>query len=498
VSDRPNIILVITDQQRADTIGAWGYDHMVTPAMDELAREGYSFRNAFCPGATCMASRAAIFTGMYPHNTGVYSFNDWSGHRLWTHDLKEAGYWCASVGKMHLNSNDVDDGFHERIITENPTGFGRENGGADDDWGRYLAHHGQVRPNHRNRTDPEWLSKFQGVPWHLEECYHSDVFIGDAAVGWVETYNSDRPLFLEVGFTGPHEPWDPLPRHLEMYQDAEIPPAVFRDGELDDNPPEHTSHRRWFEETSNEAQIRLRDATPDQIAGMRRHYYGNITTVDEKLGQLMAALERKGLLENSIVLFCSDHGEMLGDHGLVYKWLMYDCITRIPLIIRDYREEGKVGSTDDLVSLMDLGPTILEAAGIETPGYLEGRSLSPYFQGHHDEVRPREFVFCEDNYEVMMRGRDHKIVYYIGQEYGELYDLRQDPHELHNLWSSESHEALRTQLQLLLLQWLAQSNYWTAGYKQKRLRKYGMNWPHDGRAALSHNQLDASERPVDL
>jgi hypothetical protein len=92
--------------------------------------------------------------------------------------------------------------------------------------------------------------------------------------------NSDRSLFLEVGFTGPHEPWNPLPRHLEMYRDADIPLAHYRDGELDDNPPEHTSHRRWFEETTNEAQIRLRDATREQIAEMRRHYYGNITTVE--------------------------------------------------------------------------------------------------------------------------------------------------------------------------------------------------------------------------
>ena len=154
-----------------------------------------------------------------------------------------------------------------------------------------------------------------------------------------------------------------------------------------------------------------------------------------------------------IVLFCSDHGEMLGDHRLVYKWLMYDCITRIPLIIRDYREGGKIGTTDDLVSLMDLGPTILEAAGIDIPGYLEGRTLSPYFQGRDDVVQPREFVFCEDNYEVMMRSRDHKIVYYVGQEYGELYDLREDSHELHNLWESESHQPLRTQMLLQLLQY---------------------------------------------
>ena len=496
--DKPNIILIITDQQRADTIGAWGNGHMVTPAMDELVDRGYSFRNAFCPGATCMSSRAALFTGMYPHNTGIYSFNDWSAHRTWVHDLKEAGYWCASVGKMHLHSTDVDDGFHERITVENPTNFTREQGGADDDWGRFLALNGHQRPNHRNQTDPDWLSKFQGVAWHLEERFHSDVFIGDSAVAWIDTYNSDRPLFLEVGFTGPHEPWDPLARHLEIYRDAEIPPAVRRDGELEDNPPEHASHKRWCQETPNEAQIDLDRATPDDIAEMRRHYYGKITTVDEKLGQVMAALKRKGLLENSLVIFCSDHGEMLGDHTQAYKWLMYDCIVRVPLIICDHRAGGRKGSTDDLVSLMDIGPTILEAAGVEISGYLEGRSLSAYFEGREDDVRPREFVFCEDNYEVMLRSRDHKIIYYIGQDYGELYDLRRDPDELYNLWDDPGHAQLKIDLQLALLRWLSQSNYWNAGYKQKRLKNYRVSWPQDGQHALIQSHVEARHRPVDL
>ena len=112
MSDRPNIIFVLTDQQRADTMGAWGNEHMITPHMDALVARGVSFKNAFCPGATCMASRAAIFTGMYPHNTGIYSFHNWSQHRNWVHDLKDAGYWCTNIGKMHLEGHGVDDGFH--------------------------------------------------------------------------------------------------------------------------------------------------------------------------------------------------------------------------------------------------------------------------------------------------------------------------------------------------------------------------------------------------
>ena len=125
MSEKPNIILIMTDQQRVDTIAAWGNDHMTTPAMDRLAAAGTSFRQAFCPGATCVASRAAIFTGMYPHTTGTYSFNSWAEHRNWVQDLADGGYFCINIGKMHFTPRDVAGGFHERVIVENPTSRAR-------------------------------------------------------------------------------------------------------------------------------------------------------------------------------------------------------------------------------------------------------------------------------------------------------------------------------------------------------------------------------------
>ena len=335
--ERPNIILIMTDQQRFDTIGAWGYDYAITPAMDRLAAEGLSFRNAFCPGATCIASRAAIFTGMYPHNTGVYSFDHWADHRNWVQDLNDAGYHCVNIGKMHFAPRDVAGGFHERVVVENPTSKNLDMGGADDDWGRYLRIHGLERPNDRNKTDPNWLQKYQGVPWHLEERFHSDVFIGDSALAWIRDYKGQSPFFLQVGFTGPHEPWDPLPRHIEQYAERPMPPRVLREGELDDKPPQHAAQRKTHAETEHESAIDMYSPSEEDIAHMRRHYYAKITTVDEKLGEVLDALQTRGFLDNSLLLFCSDHGELLGDHGLAYKWLMYDPIVHVPLIVRDSR-----------------------------------------------------------------------------------------------------------------------------------------------------------------
>ena len=497
--ERPNIVLIMTDQQRFDTIGAWGCDYMTTPALDRLAGEGLSFRRAFCPGATCVASRAAIFTGMYPHNTGVYSFDHWADHRNWVQDLNDAGYHCVNMGKMHFSPRDVCGGFHERVIVENPTSKHLDLGGADDDWGRFLRIHDQQRPNDRNKTDSAWLGKYQGVPWHLEERFHSDVFIGDSALSWIRDYRGRGPFFLQVGFTGPHEPWDPLPRHLDLYQGREMPPRIFREGELEDKPPQHMAHKEMHATTEHESVIDMYSPSEEDIARMRRHYYAKITTVDEQLGQIVEALEGRGLLENSLLIFCSDHGELLGDHTLAYKWLMYDPIVHIPLIVRDSRHEDSAGQeVQDLVSLMDLGPTILVAAGIEAPSYLEGRSLMPYLEGTDASVAPREWVFCEDNYQVMMRGERYKLVYYIGQEAGELYDLERDPHELWNLWDSSEYMELKDQLLAYLLRWLASSTYYNAGSRRQRTRQYGMRWPSPEDAFLHGGRGLPVPRSFDL
>lgn len=265
-----------------------------------------------------------------------------------------------------------------------------------------------------------------------------------------------------------------------------MPPRHWREGELDEKPLQHKEHQRFHATTGHESQIDLRGASEADIAEMKRHYHAKITTVDEEIGKVLAALESRGWLDESLLIFCSDHGELLGDHNLAYKWLMYDPIVHIPLIIRHPQSIKQPSTVNDLVSLIDLGPTILAAAGIEVPTYMEGRSLLPYLRG--EAIKPREAVFCEDNYQVMMRSQTHKLVYYIGQpDEGELYDLQTDPHELHNLWHQAGAQTVRTQLQLKLLDWLATSTYYNAGYKQNRARQYGLRWPGEGDYSL-HGQ----------
>jgi len=480
---RPNIIVLMTDQQRGDTIHALGAGHMITPGLDRLVQSGVSFRNCFACGATCIASRAAMFTGMYAHNTGVYSFNQWAHHRSWVQDLREAGYHCVSIGKMHIAPRDEAMGFHERIIVENPTNRALRNAGVDDDWGRYLSFHGVERPNDRNHTDPEWLTKFQGVPWHLDEHLHSDVFIGNSALAWIRRHPVERqPVFLQVGFTGPHEPYDPLPRILDLYEGRELPKAVRREGELETKPPQHRAHQRYFRYARGEAQIAMPEATDADITEMRRHYYAKITTLDEKLGEVLDGLDQGGYLDNALVIFTSDHGDMVGDHQMAYKWLMYDPVVNVPLVVWDTRTDVQ-GVSDDLVSHIDIGPTVLEAAGVDIPNYLEGKSLVRYVSTGGQALSragAHQAVFCEDNYETMMRTQRHKLVHYTGQEdQGELYDLQSDPNELYNRFDDPDYREVRTALMIGLGRWLARSMYQTAGYKNTQHDTPRL-WPQEG------------------
>lgn len=487
MSQRPNLILIMTDQQRFDTIRSLGAAHMITPHMDALGNRGVRFRKAFCPGATCVASRAAIFTGQFAHNTGAYSFMNWGHHRTWVDDLAGTGYWCANIGKMHLQPRDVSGGFHERIVVENPTSVSTWGGFGDDAWGRHLAFHGAERPNHRHRSDPEWREKFQGVPWHLDRHLHSDIFIGDSAVAWINAWKQDRPLFLQIGFTGPHEPWDPLPEHLAAYDDAILPDPVVFPENLSQKPPQHDALRRFHAGVDHESRIDMPGASLDDIRQMRRHYYAKVTLVDEQVGRVVAALEVKGLLDDSLLILCSDHGELLGEHGMAYKWLMYDDVVRVPLLMVPGKNVATLVCRDEeaLVSLIDVGPTFLDAAGVPLSARFEGRSLLPALSGG---LPPPEegLVFCEDNYQLMARSQSHKIVIHLGQEQGEFYDLVADPHERRNLWNSEPAKVERDALRMRTLQWVATSSYLHAGAKCQS-PDAPMRWPETGDFRLHGN-----------
>ncbi len=471
-SKLPNIILIVTDQQRADTIAALGAPWMRTPHLDRLAREGTAFTQCFVTSPVCVASRASLFSGTYPHARCIFrNFEPWEP--TWVRWLSDAGYHCVNIGKMHINPYDAKGGFHQRFVVENkdrPLFLDEHDRAFHDEWDKALRAHRLEKPSRytRSRKSLEAYKAALGAfVWELDETMHSDVFVGDTAVWWLEERKAQNPLFLQIGFPGPHPPYDPVKRYLDVYKGVDIPVPDVTETELRGQPLAQRILRENMMRNNYDCIAWKERPSRDELLRLRRHYAANVTMIDEQIGHLLDVLERRGYLENAVVVFTSDHADALGDHGHIQKWTMYDSVERVPLIIwsRGRVVAGRV--SDELVQLFDVAPTILAAAGIEAPNEWEARSLWPLLSEREGAVG-RDVVYAElardhiqtgAEYIVMRRDREWKLVYYMGESDGELYHLRDDPQEVRNLWTSSEHAEKRDELVRELLEWSLQGTF---------------------------------------
>ncbi|MAV35478.1 MAG: arylsulfatase [Planctomycetaceae bacterium] len=469
---RPNIILIITDQQRYDTVGGLGYDYMNTPHLDQLIREGVTFSDCHVTAASCAPARASLFKGYYPHTTGILKNAD-SWQRSWIELLNHAGYHCTNIGKMHTWPFETPLGFHERYVVENKDRY-LEGRYYFDEWDKALRFRGlvkQQRESYRKRTDyKERLGAFE---WELPEDAHPDHFVGDMAVWWLDHFPRSDPLFLQIGFPGPHPPYDPIPRYTTEYLDRELPLLEVTPEELMNQPPPFQQMRKHNTEVDHDSVVHQLDPSPEQRHRQRAYYLANVTMIDEKLGQILEALKRNGYLENSIVIFTSDHGDCLTDHGHSQKWTMYDQITRVPLIVwsESRFKGGRV--VDRLCQQMDLGPTLLELAEIPIPTTLEAISLLPVLE--NTSLALRDVVFAEQaqdgilagtRFMTMVRNKRWKLVHFLDAPYGQLFDLQNDPDEIHNLWEDAVAMPVRQEMLAVLREWRIRSQLHTADWCQ--------------------------------
>jgi arylsulfatase A-like enzyme len=469
MAERPNIILIMTDQQRYDSIAALGFPYATTPNLDQLVEKGVTFTNCHITAPSCVPSRASLFTGYYPHTTGVLS-NGQKWQHTWVEQLRDAGYHCVNVGKMHTIPYNSDSGFHERYVVENKDRF-MEGRWYFDEWDKALAAHGlvkQQRELYRQRED--YRERLGAFDWELPEELHSDAFVANTATWWVNTYPPTEPLFLQVGFPGPHPPFDPPARYSEPYLNRDdLPLPAPTKEELDGLPSALKEKRIHDVEVDHDSVVWDLDPSREKMQRLWAHYLGNVMLIDEKVGQLLEALRERGYLEDAIVIFTSDHGECLGDHGLIQKWSMYDVVTRVPTIIWSTAGRFEGGrSVEGLCQLFDLGPTILEYAGITPPASFEAKSLKPALEGR--EWTARGHVFCEQAGDISLTGAEFftsvrsdtwKLVYFKGSDEGQLFDLTNDPKEVDNLWSDPAHIEKRRELLDVLREWLIDSNFKT-------------------------------------
>ncbi|QLH78452.1 sulfatase-like hydrolase/transferase [Halosimplex rubrum] len=479
--DRPNIIFINTDQQRMDTIRALGADHMDTPNLDRLAEEGVTFTDCHITAPSCAPSRASLFTGHYPHTTGIYRNGDrWT--RSWVEDLSESGYYTVNVGKMHTAPYETPMGFDERYPVENKDRYLGDMPAGEpplpgekfylDEWDRAMQARGilkQQREFYRQWEDYE--ERLGAFEWELPEDTHPDVFVGNFATRWLDHMpRLEQPLFMEIGFPGPHPPFDPTPEYAKEYMDRDLPLPTAPESDLENQPEALQALRRHHQGVDHDSVTHDVEASEEELHRQRAYYYANVAMIDEKVGDIMDALEANGY-DDTVVVFTSDHGEMLGDHGHIQKWTMYDEVTNVPMMVWS---PGRfdADTVDDLVSLFDLGPTMLELADAPVDDSMEAESLVPALEGD-EEWSGREYVYAEHardgilqetEFMTMIRSDDWKLVHFVDSDEGQLFDLTEDPEETDNRWNDPDAQEVKRELLDQLLTWRIRSGVQTADW----------------------------------
>ena len=422
MADDLNLLFITTDQQRWDSLPCYGLDFVQAPNLERLAREGIVFDRAYTPAPLCVPMRAAMMSGLWPSTTGVLGNSHWldSLTPTWPERFSAAGVWTGAIGKMHFHPWDARHGFQERISAED-----KRHTYLPDDYSKFLRAHGHEPLHPTAKPDYfEWLQASRS-PWPKR--FHVDAFVGDQGADWVRQH-ADQRFAAWVSFPGPHDPYDPPAEMAEMYYDAPIPEPVGSREELATKPRAQRATDRMAR-SNVQYQLDLTKATADHFRRWRAHYYANVTLIDEGIGKILAALEERGMLDRTLIVFTSDHGDALGDHGLVYKSFFYDCMARVPLLVRG---PGVAAGQRcrALVSTLDLVPLFYRAMGVEPPATLQGVDVSPLLAEPTREHR--EWVVSENSGAVMVRDDRFKYVQYRNGD-TELYDLGSDPNELVDL-----------------------------------------------------------------
>jgi arylsulfatase A-like enzyme len=444
---RPNIILITTDQQRYDTLGVNG-SAIRTPHIDGLAREGVRFMRPYINNTVCIPSRACIQTGRYTHQHGLRymesEIETTPGLAPWEETFMErlqvAGYETGAVGKIHMKP---PKGFDYTALTNGQGArwtvpYGSPFGPAQlgDEYSRWLEerHPGGYALIYEQRRQPEYKKYKTSVVNVLPTEEYVDYWVTENAINYVSRERGeDQPFFLWYGLCNPHGPNDPPKEYAEMYREEDMQLSeLYLKRPNPGNGPTEELLRRWM-----------------------AFYYGLCTFVDDMAGKLFETLRAKGLWDDTLIIFTSDHGEMLGDFGQFGKGAFYESCIHVPLIIKPPRgiDEKLRPVVDEQVELIDLAPTILDYAGLRIPPTVQGESLRSVMQG---KAGGKDAVLCEYTsnnqslHEKCIRTPRYKYWYTAtqGTRGGvTLFDLQEDPNELRNVADDPAYRHVRIDMQ---------------------------------------------------
>ena len=442
-STRPNILWYCTDQQRFDTIGALGNSFVRTPSIDGLVKEGVAFTHAYCQSPICTPSRSSFMTGMYSsrvHNTR--NGNESFPHHppVITRLIADSGYDCGMAGKFHLQSSGyrteprIDDGFSYWRFSHAPR----------DDWKE--GHHYADWVRSRGGD----LNALRESPERVPPEFHQTTWASECAIEFITRDRGNQPWLMNVNIYDPHPPFIPPKVYADQFHAQDMPGPYFRESDL--------QHQAQL--SSLDFQDEILPPEEHDARQKQADYYAMIAQIDDQFARLLNCLEETDQRDNTIIIFTSDHGETLGDHGLMYKGCrFYEGLVRVPLIFSCPARLQSNLRSDALVELLDMTATLLDVTGVPAPDYLQGKSLLPIMTGDSSPDSHREYVRCEyfdsldphftggtGTYGTMHRTRRYKLCVYHDKNLGELYDLQEDPWEFNNLWDSKDHQQIKHQL----------------------------------------------------
>lgn len=452
----PNILWICPDMQRFDTIEGLNNDHIRTPNLRKLMAESVTLTHTYVQNPVCSPSRASFLTGRYPHTTGLRALGQRirPDEMLVTRILSDAGYACGLAGKLHLSptfggrlEDRIDDGYSVFDWSHDISNLWP----GHNMWRVWLNEEGVKWPTPPPR--PESLA--WGVP--IDPKYTQTAWCSDRAIQFIRGQKSFNPWLMSVNIYQPHAPYWPTEEYLDHYRASDMPGPDYREGELDNKP--------FYQQVDTQAASGGHDVSFTKTSDLTHRkikaaYYAMIEQVDTEVGRMLQALEETGQADNTIVIYMSDHGEMLGDHGIFLKGpYFYEGAIRVPMIIR-WPGRYKAGlRSDALVEMVDLAPTLLEAAGVPIPVGMQGKTLTPLLTGQ--TTRHRDSIYCEyfdslalyspPPMAMCVRTEQYKLNYYQKLNVGELYDLEKDPSESYNLWDSSSSRTAREQMMLTLM-----------------------------------------------
>ncbi|ASK62197.1 arylsulfatase [Virgibacillus phasianinus] len=444
---KPNVVLMMVDQMRGDCLSILDHPAVDTPNIDQLARDGVLYENAYSAAPSCVAARAAVLTGMSQDKNGRVGYEDkvpWNYEHTLPGEFAKAGYHTQCVGKLHVYPTRNLVGFHNVVLHDGYMHYNRfnhttktsESFAATDDylnWLREKAGAGSDLTDLGLDCNASTVAR----PWHLAEELHPTNWVTTKSIDFLRRRDPTKPFFLNMSYVRPHPPFDPPEAFYNMYINEDLPEPSVGD---------------WAEQEDTD-RMGLNPVTAKGIVPKKRYkraqaaYYALITHIDNQIGRFLQALQEYGVYDNTIILFASDHGELLGDHHLYRKILPYEGSAKVPLIVSDPGDNLKLEKNkkiNNVVELRDIMPTLLAAADIPIPGTVNGKSVLELWKdgatANWREYIHGEHAYGESSFHYITDGKE-KYIWFSQTGREQFFDLEKDPQELVNQAGNPDYQA---------------------------------------------------------